>query len=69
MFSNFIMLNLVPIRKGIIILLGTCDFMGKYHLPGYFPAYWTRTLANSTFSSQIEKNPAPPATILKGAQS
>ena len=24
MFSNFIMLNLVPICKGIILLLGTC---------------------------------------------
>ena len=26
MFSNFIMLNLVPICKGIMVLLGTCEY-------------------------------------------
>ena len=30
MFSNFIMLNLVPIRKGIIVLLGTCDTYTRF---------------------------------------
>ena len=32
MFSNFIMLNLVPIRKGIIVLLGTCVIAQNYLL-------------------------------------